>query len=156
MDTSTVGKSIPQVTSREKVLGRAVYAGDIKLAGMLHAKVLRSPYAYARIVRIDTALALALPGVHAVVTGEDTPLRMWGTHRKEQRILAAGSVRFAGEEVAAVVAVDEDTARDALDLIHVEYEQLEPVLDPESALAAGAEEVHAGTGNLAEEIRIER
>lgn len=156
MTVATVGTSVPQVTSLEKVIGRALYAGDIKLAGMLHAKVLRSPYAHARIVRIDTAQALALPGVKAVVTGEDTPARMWGTHRKEQRILAVGQVRFAGEEVAAVVAVDEDTARDALDLIHIEYEQLTPVLDPELALAAGAQEVHGGTGNLAEEIRIER
>ncbi len=156
METSTVGTSVAQVNAREKVLGRALYVGDIKLAGMLHAKVLRSPHAHARIVRIDTAAALALPGVKAVVTGADTPARKWGVHRKEQHILAVNLVRFAGEEVAAVVAVDEDTARDALDLIYVEYEPLPAVLDPAQALIAGADEVHAGTGNLAEEIRIER
>lgn len=156
MTLASVGQAIPQVTAREKVLGRAQYVADIKLPGMLHAKVLRSPYAHARILRIDSSAALALPGVKAVVTGADTPARMWGVAHKQQRILAAGKVRFVGEEVAAVVAVDEDTARDALDLIHVEYEELAPQVDPETALAQGSPEVHAGTGNLADEINIAR
>lgn len=68
----------PQVTAKAKVLGRAVYAGDLKLAGMLHGKVLRSPYPHARIVRIDTAEARSLPGVKAVLTGEDAPATLWG------------------------------------------------------------------------------
>lgn len=156
MTLASVGQAIPQVTAREKVLGRAQYVADIKLPGMLHAKVLRSPYAHARILRIDSSAALALPGVKAVITGADTPARMWGVAHKQQRILAAGKVRFVGEEVAAVVAVDEDTARDALDLIHVEYEELTPQVDPETALAQGSPEVHPGTGNLADEISIAR
>ena len=156
MTLASVGQAIPQVTAREKVLGRAQYVADIKLPGMLHAKILRSPYAHARILRIDSSAALALPGVKAVVTGADTPARLWGVAHKQQRILAAGKVRFVGEEVAAVVAVDEDTARDALDLIHVEYEELAPQVDPETALAQGSPEVHAGTGNLADEINIAR
>ena len=156
MTLASVGQAIPQVTAREKVLGRAQYVADIKLPGMLHAKILRSPYAHARILRIDSSAALALPGVKAVVTGADTPARLWGVAHKQQRILAAGKVRFVGEEVAAVVAVDEDTARDALDLIHVEYEELTPQVDPETALAQGSPEVHAGTGNLADEINIAR
>lgn len=156
MTQASVGQAIPQVTAREKVLGRAQYVADIKLPGMLHAKVLRSPYAHARILRIDSSAARALPGVKAVLTGADTPARMWGVAHKQQRILATGKVRFVGEEVAAVVAVDEETARDALDLIRVDYEELAPLVDPEQALSAGAPEVHPGSGNLADEIRIAR
>ena len=101
---STLGANIPQVTARAKVQGRAIYAGDIKVSGMLHGKVLRSPYPHARIVSIDTSAALALPGVKAVLTGVDAPRALWGVHHKERRILAEGMVRFAGEEVAAVAA----------------------------------------------------
>jgi CO/xanthine dehydrogenase Mo-binding subunit len=115
--THLIGASIPQVDGREKVLGLAQYVGDMKMAGMLHAKVLRSPHPHARIVNIDTSRARTLRGVKAVVTGADTPARRWGLIRKEHRILAAGKVRFAGEEVAAVAAVDESTALDALELI---------------------------------------
>jgi CO/xanthine dehydrogenase Mo-binding subunit len=151
-----IGASIPQVTGRQKVLGLAQYVGDLKLAGMLHAKVLRSPYPHARIVHVDTSRARALRGVKVVVTGGDVPARRWGLVRKEQQILAVGKVRFAGEEVAAVAAVDEATALDALELIRIEYEELPAVLDPEAALAPGAPEVHSGTGNLADEIHVER
>ena len=94
---STLGTDIPQITARAKVLGRAMYAGDIKIAGMLQGKVLRSPYPHARIVSIDVSEALALPGVKAVLTGIDAPRAMWGVHHKERRILAEGIVRFAGE-----------------------------------------------------------
>ncbi|MCO4890876.1 xanthine dehydrogenase family protein molybdopterin-binding subunit [Cupriavidus sp. WGtm5] len=156
MSRAIVGTSTPQVTAREKVMGRAQYAGDLKLPGMLHAKVLRSPHPHARIVRIDTAAARALPGVKLVVTGYDVPARHWGPHRKEQRILARGVVRHVGEEVAAVVAVSEEIARDALDLVRVEYETLPALLTPAAALAAGAPEIHAGTGNIGHEMRIER
>ncbi len=78
MSQSIVGASTPQVTAREKVMGRAQYAGDIKLPGMLHAKVLRSPHPHARIVGIDISAAKALPGVKLVVTGRDTPTRCGG------------------------------------------------------------------------------
>ncbi len=80
---STLGTDIPQVTARSKVLGRAMYAGDIKVAGMLHGKVLRSPYPHARIVSIDTTEALALPGVKSVLTGAEAPRAMWGVQHKE-------------------------------------------------------------------------
>ncbi len=149
MSKAIVGSSTPQVTAREKVMGRAQYAGDIKLPGMLHAKVLRSPHPHARIVRIDTSAAKALPGVKLVVTGHDVPARNWGPHRKEQRILACGVVRHVGEEVAAVVAVSEEIARDALDLVRIEYEAL-------PALADGAPEIHAGTRNIGHEMHIVR
>lgn len=153
---STLGTDIPQVTARAKVRGRAVYAGDIQLAGMLHGKVLRSPYPHARIVAIDTREALALPGVKAVLTGADAPRALWGVHRKERRILAEGVVRFAGEEVAAVAATSEEIARDALDLIRIEYEELPAILTPEEALDEEAPGVHPGRDNVAHEIRFER
>lgn len=153
---STLGVDTPQVTAREKVQGRALYAGDLQLPGMLHAKVLRSPHAHARIVRIDTSAARALPGVRLVLTGEDSPTRLWGIHRKEHRILAAGKVRFIGEEVAAVAADDEDTARDAIELIRADYEELPAVFEPDQALAEGAVEVHEGTRNIGHEMHIVR
>ncbi|RDK09283.1 xanthine dehydrogenase family protein molybdopterin-binding subunit [Cupriavidus lacunae] len=156
MSKAIVGSATPQVTAREKVMGRAQYAGDIKLPGMLHAKVLRSPHPHARIVRIDTSAARALPGVKLVVTGQDVPTRNWGPHRKEQRILACGVVRHVGEEVAAVVAVSEEIARDALDLIRIEYEALPALLTPAAALAEGAPEIHAGTRNIGHEMHIVR
>jgi len=153
---STLGRDVPQVNARAKVLGRAQYAGDLKVAGMLHGAVLRSPYPHARIVAIDTSAALALPGVKAVLTGADAPRAMWGVHHKERRILAEGVVRFAGEEVAAVAAASEEIARDALDHIQVEYEELPAILTPEEALDEEAPGVHPGRNNVSHEIRFER
>src|SRR5690349_3383542 len=153
---STLGQDVPQVTARAKVLGRAQYAGDLKVAGMLHGAVLRSPYPHARIVAIDSSAALALPGVKAVLTGADAPRAMWGVHHKERRILAEGVVRFAGEEVAAVAAVSEEIARDALDHIRVEYEELPAILTPDEALDEEAPGVHPGRNNVSHEIRFER
>lgn len=153
---STLGQDVPQVTARAKVLGRAQYAGDLKVAGMLHGAVLRSPYPHARIAAIDTSAALALPGVKAVLTGADAPRAMWGVHHKERRILAEGVVRFAGEEVAAVAAASEEIARDALDRIQVEYEELPAILTPDEALDEEAPGVHPGRNNVSHEIRFER
>lgn len=156
MSESTLGRDTPQVNARSKVLGRALYAGDIHLPGMLHGKVLRSPHARARIRSIDTRAARALPGVKAVVTGDDAPGTRWGVSHKDRHILAKGQVRFCGEEVAAVAAVSEDIALDALDLIRVEYEEEPPLLDPELALADGAARVHAGHDNVSHRIRYHR
>jgi len=153
---STIGTSVPQVTARAKVLGQAQYAGDIKLPGMLHAKVLRSPYPHARIASIDVSAALSLPGVKTVLTGADAPKTMWGVHHKERRILAEGRVIFAGEEVAAVAAITEEIARDALDLIRVDYEELAALLTPEDALAEGTVGVHPERANISHEIAFER
>ena len=156
MTESTLGQDTPQVNARAKLLGRAQYAGDLKMAGMLHGKVLRSPYPHARIVRVDTRRALALPGVKVVLTGSNSSPVLWGVHHKERRTLALDVVRFAGEEVAAVAAVSEEIARDALDLIEIEYEELSPLLSPEEALAPGAPGVHPGRDNLSHEIEYER
>ena len=154
MSQSTLGQPIAQVNARSKVLGKALYAGDIQLPGMLHGKVLRSPHPHARIVRIDTRAARALPGVKAVVTGDDAPGTPWGVHHKERFILAKGRVRFAGEEVAAVAAETEDIARDALDLIEVEYEECPALLDPEQASQQQGPAVHEGR-HIAHEIRFD-
>lgn len=154
----TLGAGVPQVNHRAKVVGAAEYAGDVKLPGMLHGAILRSPYAHARIVSIDTSAALALPGVKAVLTGADAPATPWGGGpAKERFILAKDVVRFAGEEVAAVAAVSEAIARDALDLIRVEYEALPPLLSVDDALLPGAPTVHPGReSNVAHKIAFNR
>jgi CO/xanthine dehydrogenase Mo-binding subunit len=153
---STIGHDTAQVNARAKVLGRAVYAGDVKLPGMLHGKVLRSPYAHARILRIDTTAARALAGVKVVLTAADAPTTVWGAAHKERRILADGVVRFAGEEVAVVAAISEDIAREALDLIEIEYEELPALLTPEAALHADAPRIHPARKNVVHEIKFER
>ncbi len=107
---------------------------------MLHAAVLRSPHAHARIVRLDTAKAEACPGVKAVVTAADSSGVKWGVFRytRDQEFLARDKVRYIGEEIAGVAAETEEIARQAVDLIEVEYEVLPAVFDPASATAEGA------------------
>lgn len=155
MASTVIGQSVPQVSALEKVQGRAVYAGDLAFPGMLHARVLRSPYAHARIRSVDVSPARALPGVKAVITGADVPDRRWGVAHKQQHVLAKGVVRFIGEEVAAVVATSESIANDAIDLINVDYEPLDALFNAGSAFDDDAPQVHA-EGNLAHEIRIAR
>ncbi len=156
MSESTLGCDTPQVNARAKVQGRALYTGDIKLPGMLQARVLRSPYPSARIVSIDTSAALALPGVRAVITGEDAPDQRWGIAHKDRHILAKGRVRFCGEEVAAVAAINEKIARDALDLIQVQYEEDIPILSTEEALDPEAPPLHDGNDNISHHISFHR
>ncbi|MBI2369733.1 MAG: 4-hydroxybenzoyl-CoA reductase subunit alpha, partial [Deltaproteobacteria bacterium] len=124
-----IGKRVPNLDAYERVSGRAKYTGDVMLPGMLVARVLRSPHPHARIVRIDTSKAEALPGVKAVVTYQDAPkVPVYRQYVLNER------VRFKGEAVAAVAAVDEETAERALKRIQVEYEVLPFVLDPEEAM----------------------
>jgi carbon-monoxide dehydrogenase large subunit len=129
----SVGKSPIRLDAHEKVTGRTVYAVDLKLAGMLWAKVLRSPHPHARILHIDGSRARIMPGVVAMVTGEDFPGSL-GVIVQDQNFLARDKVRFVGDAVAAVAAVDLDTAEEALSLIRVEYEPLPAVLDPVEAM----------------------
>lgn len=143
----------------EKVLGTAKYTSDIVLPGMLYGKILRSPYHHARIVHIDVSRAQRLPGVRAVITGRDIkPIKygFWGSsgeHRIDMYVLAQDRVRFKGDEIAAVAAVDPDVAEEALDLIRVEYEELPAVFDVEEALAEGAPQLHDDApGNVAEHL----
>jgi 4-hydroxybenzoyl-CoA reductase subunit alpha len=111
---------------------------------MLHAKILRSPHAHARILNIDTSRAERLPGVRAVITGRDIAGVKWGvfSYTRDQAMLAVDKVRYLGEDVAAVAAVDEDTALEAMKLIEVEYEELPAVFDPVEAMKEGAPRVH--------------
>ncbi len=143
---SVIGKSIPRVDSRAKVTGEAVFTADIVLPKMLTAKVLRSPHPHARILNIDVSKARSLRGVYAVVTGRDTAGEKWGVFRytRDQQLLCVDKVRYVGDEVAAVAAVDEDTALEAISLIKVEYEELPAVFDCWSAIAPGAPLIHEG------------
>src|SRR5690606_2361211 len=122
--------------------GAATYAADVILPGELFGKALHSPYAHARIVRIDTSAARALPGVHAVITGEDVRGSLFGRAIRDVPALAVDRVRYAGERVAAVAADDEDIAQQAIDLIEIEYEPLPAVFDPLEAARDGAPVLH--------------
>ncbi len=141
MADDLIGKSVPRIDGVEKVTGSAVYTPDMRLPGMLYAKMLLSPHPHARIVSINTDTARALPGVKAVLTGADLPYRV-GLYMVDKPILAAGKTRYFGEPVAAVAAVSEDIAREAVELIEVEYDLLEPVLDARKALSKGSPLVH--------------
>lgn len=139
-----IGSRMPRIDSEAKARGTAIFTGDIRLPRMLSAAVLRSPYAHARIKSIDASEAKALPGVKAVITGQDTAGVKWGVFRytRDQELMPTEKVRYVGEEVAAVAADDPETARQALELIKVEYEPLEPVLDVWQAMAEGTPLLH--------------
>ncbi len=162
-DFAVIGGRNRRVDAIAKATGRAVYTDDIALPGMLHGKILRSPHPHARIVSIDASRALALPGVHAVVTGRDMPTKYgiipW---TRDEEPLAVDRVRYIGDAVAAVAAVDEDTAIRALELIDVEYDVLPAILDPEQALTPpeGTPPIHepkkpGHNGNITKIVRLE-
>jgi 4-hydroxybenzoyl-CoA reductase alpha subunit len=136
-ELAVIGKPQRKIEGLDKSTGRARYTDDIVLPGMLHGKILRSPHPHARIVSIDTTAAEALEGVHGVVTGREMPVAYgiipW---TPDEYPLALDRVRYVGDGVAAVAAVDEDTALAALDLIRVTYEELPAWLDPFLALEA--------------------
>jgi xanthine dehydrogenase molybdenum-binding subunit len=135
---SVVGKRIPKIDAAQKAMGRAEYIQDIKLPGMLYGKLLYSKYAHARILKIDTSKAKALPGVRIVLTGEDVPEKMVMGFYKDNPPLKKGKVTSFRDEVAAVAAVTPEIAKKALDLIEIEYEELEGVFDPEKAMEKDA------------------
>jgi len=140
MSLSVVGKRLAKIDAPDKATGRAVYTDDIKLPKMIYGKLLLSPVPHAVIRSIDTSRARALPGVKAILSGADVPDITWGTSpaRYDETILAKDKVRFVGDVVAAVAAVDEETCYKALKLIDVEYEELPAVFDPEEAMKGGA------------------
>jgi len=137
----TVGKRIPKLDAMDKATGRSQYIQDLKVPGMLYGKILYSKYPHARIVHIDTAKAKRLPGVRGVLTGYDIPKIKFGVY-KDNHPLKAGKVRSYRDEVAAVAAVDPDTAQEALSLIEVTYEALPGVFDPVAAMREDAPLVH--------------
>lgn len=141
---AVLGKRLPRVDGPVKAAGTARFTDDLSLPGMLHGKILRSPYAHAKILRIDTSRAEKHPGVRAVIVGEDFGDYRYGLRvdTRDEYPLARGKVRYLGEEVAAVAAVDEETAQEALRLIQVDYEVLSALTDPEEALREGAPLIH--------------
>lgn len=152
-----VGQRIARADAREKVTGSAQYVGDLPFARLAVARMLRSPYAHARITAIDTAAAEALPGVLAVLTHCNAPAvaytnNKWdatavGTRPRQDQVLLSDHVRYAGEPVAVVAAVSAEIAAQACDLIEVSYEPLPVVTDPEQALAPTAPLLHPQYGS---------
>lgn len=147
MEPALIGKSVRRLDYEAKVTGRAQYLADMKLPGMCHGKILRSPLPHARIVRIDASKARSVKGVVAVLTrddivGDEGIEPYYGPVFKDQTIVAVEKVRHVGDPVAAVAAVDLDAAEEALRLIEVEYEELPAVLDVHEALKDNAPLVH--------------
>ncbi|MEI7999287.1 MAG: 4-hydroxybenzoyl-CoA reductase subunit alpha, partial [Candidatus Omnitrophota bacterium] len=150
-----VGKSVPRLEGRGVVTGQLKYAFDLNLPNMLIGKMLRSPHAHAKILSIDTSKAEALPGVKAIITGRDTYQIKFGSneyffpHTVDQMALETDKVRYIGDEVAAVAAIDEETVDQALKLIDVKYEILPAVFDLEEAIKPGAPAIHEALNNIA-------
>lgn len=146
---SVINTPVHNVDGIAKVTGRATYTFDVQLPGMLYGKILRSPHPHAKILNIDATEALKLPGVKAVVSGKDTlgiKQGIWRRYKElcDEQVLPMDKVRYIGEPVAAVAAVTEEIAEQALDLINVEYEVLDAVYEPFDAIKKGAPEVHEG------------
>ena len=144
-ELKSVGRKTDRIDSRVKLTGEATYVSDMALPGMLYARVKTSPHARARIVSIDTTRAQALTGVRAVITGDELDYRL-GLYVVDKAILAKGEVRHYGEAVAAVAADTLEIAQAAVELIDVEYEELDPVLHPLEAIKEGAPLVHPRLG----------
>jgi CO/xanthine dehydrogenase Mo-binding subunit len=153
-----IGKPVPLIDSVDKVTGQQQYGSDFKFPGMLFGKVLRSPIAHGRILHVDTTKARLLTGVKAVIAGKDIdlpPYSVAGGKILDERLLAKDKVRYQGDEVAVVAAVEEDAAKEALGLIKVEYEELPGVFDLEAAMLPDSPLVHDAFGsNIAGEITI--
>ena len=148
---TAVGRSTPKLENREKVTGRAEYIDDLYRPNMLHAAILGSPFAHARILSYDVSEALAAPGVVGVITGDDVPAGRMGAFIKDEHALAKGKVLYLGEPVAAVAAETLEQARAAVNLIRVEYQELPAVLSPEAGLAPDAPILHEA---LADYIKV--
>jgi len=139
---SNIGRSVCRSDSVEHVRGESLFGGDVFRPNMAYGKILRSRYAHARIRRIETKAAERLEGVLAVVTGREVPEGFFGVDIKDQLVFARDKVRYRGDAVAAVAATTEEIASQALDLIQVEYEPLEPVFDAREAMASEAPLIH--------------
>ncbi|MDD3374916.1 MAG: molybdopterin-dependent oxidoreductase [Candidatus Omnitrophica bacterium] len=150
-----VGKSVPRIDGRGLVTGQTKYVFDLKLPGMLIGKMLRSPHPHAKIISIDTSEAEKLPGVKAIITAKDTLGIKFGSNEfffpqtADQQALEADKVRYIGDEIGAVAAIDEETADKALKLIDVQYEVLPAVFDMIEAIKPGAPQIHNARNNIA-------
>jgi CO/xanthine dehydrogenase Mo-binding subunit len=141
-DFRAVGVPVPRGEGGDKVSGSTVYAADVKLQGLLWAKILRSPHPHARIRRVDTSRAKKVPGVQAIITGEDVKGCLVGKQIRDMPVLCWDLVRFAGDRIAAVAAETVAAAEEALRLIDVDYELLPAVFDPLEAMMPGAPALH--------------
>jgi 4-hydroxybenzoyl-CoA reductase subunit alpha len=157
-DLKVVGKPFRKVDARAKCTGQTRFADDIVLPRMLFAKLLRAHEPHARIVNIDTSKAVALPGVHAIITGKDLPAS-YGILpvSQDEHALCTDRVRFIGDPVAAVAAVDEDTAFEAMNLIEVEYERLQTITSIEEAIMIDEPRVqdYGESGNVHKKVHLE-
>ena len=144
----SVGESLLRKDGPDKVHGRTRYTDDVRLPGMLYAAMLTSPHAHANILAIDTSQAKVAPGVRAVLTGPDVPIRL-GLYLGDKFPIARDRVRYAGEVVAAVVADSEKAAQTAVKSIHVTYEPLPPVRSPQEALQPDAPILHEAMAEYA-------
>lgn len=153
---SLIGKSVTRPDAHDKVTGGKGYPVNVKRPGMLHAKILRSPFPHAKIVSIDTSEAEKLPGVKAVLIPSEVPTRKFTpvyfvpTDTKsmpQDMLIMSDHVRFAGQPVAAVAATTADIAEQAMDLIEVEYEELPGVFNPDDAMQPGAPQLHEEAEN---------
>lgn len=142
MAPSVIGQRAPRVEGADKVTGGAIYAGDVLAPGMVWGKALRSPHPYARLKRVDASKARSVPGVLAVITAKDIRNVLYGRRVYDQWILAEHEVKFIGDKIAAVAAEDPSVAANALDLIEVEYELLDPLVDPLHAMDEDAPLLH--------------
>ena len=153
-----IGKPFRKVDARAKCVGQTKFADDIVLPRMLFCKILRSHLPHALIKSIDVSKALALPGVFAVVTGKDFPIP-YGILpvSQDEHALCIDKVRFVGDPVAAVAAIDEDTAFDAMNLIEVEYEPLNSISNIEEAVLIDEPQIHdyADSGNIHKKVSLE-
>ena len=154
----SIGSRLPKSDGAAKADGSGLYADDIALPRMLHAKILRSPHAHARIRAIDVSEAEKVPGVIATLLGAELPVKYgvipW---TQDENALAVEKVRFVGDEVACVAALDERTAEEALRLIRVDYEVLPALLTPEDALAHPEIKVNerAKVGNVTKHVHLQ-
>jgi 4-hydroxybenzoyl-CoA reductase alpha subunit len=149
MKYTVLNTPVHNLDGMAKVTGRAIYTFDVKLPNMLFGKILRSPHPHAKILHIDTSRSEKVMGVKAVVTGKDTLGIKQGLWRRfkelcDEEILTRDKVRYIGDPLAAVAAIDEDAAEEALNLIEVEYEPLAAVFDPMEAIKEGAPQIHEG------------
>src|ERR1700680_3406836 len=158
-DFDVVGKPLQRVDAVTKVTGRAVYADDMLPARTLHCRILRSPHPHARIVSIDTSAARRMPGVQAVITGADLPIKFGILPvTQDERALEHEKVRYVGDPIAAVAATDEEIAAAACDAIAVEYDVLDPVMSIDAALAKPKDERiqdYGGPNNIHKLVALE-
>ena len=142
---SVVGKRLPRVDGADKTIGKTMFAADMTMPGMVHAKLVRSSHAHAMITKLDTTEAKAFPGVYRVLTADDLPIKERDSATRSRNPLAWKEVVFSGQPVAAVLAEDEDVAQTAAGLVKIEYEVLPHILDPEEAVLPGARPIRGGS-----------